>query len=151
MRVFSLLLFLFWLILIFVLSHQPGDVSSETSRFLTDFFLTILNFFNIQIDGEVISGFVRKMAHFWLYFVLGLLTLNVIIQYQIENDLKKRIILAFLFCFFYAITDEIHQIFVPGRSAEISDVLIDSFGSSFGIFCFVKFRKICYYQNRREK
>ena len=32
-------------------------------------------------------------------------------------------------CFLYACTDELHQLFIAGRSAEIKDVLIDSFGS----------------------
>ena len=34
--------------------------------------------------------------------------------------------------FLYACTDEIHQIFVPGRSAQFRDVLIDTLGASFG-------------------
>ena len=37
------------------------------------------------------------------------------------------------YCVFYAAIDEIHQLFVPGRSGEIKDVLIDSCGSFIGI------------------
>lgn len=41
--------------------------------------------------------------------------------------------LALLICVLYAISDEIHQHFVPGRGAQVKDVLIDSAGASVGI------------------
>ena len=50
----------------------------------------------------------------------------VIVDYK--NN-KKLILYSMLICFLYACTDEFHQLFVYGRSAEIKDVLIDSFGS----------------------
>ena len=40
----------------------------------------------------------------------------------------------FLICFLYSISDEIHQMFIDGRSSEKFDVLIDTIGSSFGVF-----------------
>ena len=139
-KTISLILFIFWLGLIFYLSHQPSEVSEETSRIFVDFFVKALNFINIQVEVETLSFLVRKMAHFFLYFVLGVLTLNLVQQYQIYADLKSQIVLALLFCVFYATTDEIHQIFIPGRSGEISDVLLDSLGSISGIFLMVKWQ-----------
>ena len=41
--------------------------------------------------------------------------------------------IAFLLAVAYAISDEIHQFFVPGRSCQIKDVLIDSCGAAVGI------------------
>ena len=52
---------------------------------------------------------------------------------------------AFVFCFLYACSDEVHQLFVPGRSGNIIDVGIDSIGSYFGILFFY-----IYYQLRRK-
>ena len=40
----------------------------------------------------------------------------------------NKIIIPILIAIFYAILDEVHQIFVPGRSPSIGDVLIDSVG-----------------------
>lgn len=48
---------------------------------------------------------------------------------RIKYTLAMSIFLSFL----YACTDELHQIFVPGRSAQFRDVLIDTLGASFGI------------------
>ena len=60
------------------------------------------------------------------YFILGILSFLVVKDYSIN---KKLIIYSLLICFLYACSDEFHQLFVYGRSAEIKDVLIDSFGS----------------------
>ncbi|MBB1503242.1 VanZ family protein, partial [Candidatus Saccharibacteria bacterium] len=52
---------------------------------------------------------------------------------KITLDLiKYSLFMSILLSFLYACTDEIHQIFVPGRSAQFRDVLIDTLGASFG-------------------
>lgn len=48
------------------------------------------------------------------------------------GPLKYALAMSILLSFLYACTDEIHQIFVPGRSAQFRDVLIDTLGASFG-------------------
>ncbi len=48
------------------------------------------------------------------------------------GPIKYTLFMSILFSFLYACTDEIHQIFVPGRSAQFRDVLIDTLGASFG-------------------
>jgi VanZ family protein len=45
----------------------------------------------------------------------------------------RSILLALLLCILYAISDEVHQIFIPGRSGEIRDVIMDIVGSSVGV------------------
>ena len=52
----------------------------------------------------------------------------------------KVILLAFLICGLYAISDEIHQLYVQGRSGQVSDVLIDSSGALVGILSIVAIR-----------
>lgn len=56
------------------------------------------------------------------------------------NALRRRgvtgissIIFSLLICILYAISDEIHQVFVPGREAQVKDVIIDSGGAAVGI------------------
>ena len=48
------------------------------------------------------------------------------------DPIKHPLVISIIFSFLYACTDEIHQIFVPGRSAQFRDVLIDTLGASFG-------------------
>lgn len=80
---------------------------------------------------EKYTHIVRKTAHFTIYLILGLLVSALLKQYNLTT--KQIIIYSILICMIYAITDEIHQIFVSGRSGEIKDVLIDTCGSTIGI------------------
>ena len=49
------------------------------------------------------------------------------------NSVKYALAMSIFLSFLYACTDELHQIFVPGRSAQFRDILIDTLGASFGI------------------
>jgi len=71
-------------------------------------------------------------------------TLSILIFYAIRNY-KYTIITAYL----YAITDEIHQYFVPGRTCKITDTFIDLIGISIGLLLLKKL--LSYYQNRQNK
>ena len=81
---------------------------------------------------------IRKIAHGSVYFILAILVCFSLSNYNL--DIKKFIIISFLICFFYSISDEIHQLFVLGRSGEIKDVIIDSIGSFIGIMIFKRIR-----------
>ena len=51
----------------------------------------------------------------------------------LTNLIKHPLIMSIFLSFLYACTDEIHQFFVPGRSAQFRDILIDTLGASFGV------------------
>ena len=131
-----------WMIIIFLMSHQPGEISSNQSELV----LKIFSFIGIELNdyfGELATFIVRKAAHFSEYMILFLLAYNVT-RYYI-NTTKARLFLI-IFVFIYACTDEIHQYFIPGRSMAFKDVLIDTCGGVFGyiiidIFSRAKFRK----------
>ena len=76
--------------------------------------------------GEFI---VRKCAHMFSYCILAILLFMSVY----EDNIKKAIIIAFLGTFLYACSDEFHQLFIPGRSGEFRDVMIDSTGGIIGI------------------
>lgn len=57
------------------------------------------------------------------------------------NGVKDILKLSILICMLYACSDEIHQLFVSGRSGKVLDVCIDTFGSLMGIFIYNKLRK----------
>lgn len=114
----SLLLVILWMIFIFVMSSFDATSSSNQSNFIVDIITSIINI----KDTELLSLIIRKLAHFIEYFILGILVINFITRYD------KKIIIAILLCIIYATSDEIHQIFVPGRSCQITDIMIDSLG-----------------------
>lgn len=74
---------------------------------------------------------VRKGAHLTEYAVLGMLLLG---SWNFSDISKKRAsIFSWVVGTLYAATDEIHQLFVPGRSGQLTDVMIDSLGVLMGI------------------
>lgn len=127
----SLILLILWMIFIFVMSSFNANESSNQSGIIVNFISSI---FNIS-DTKLLSLIIRKGAHFTEYLILGILSINYIIKY------KKNIKYSYLMCIIYAISDEIHQLFVPGRSCQILDVIIDCLGAVIGIILIIKFVK----------
>ena len=65
-----------------------------------------------------------------IYLVLGFVTYLAVPR---AWPLRKKVLFVLLLCCFYAITDEWHQSFVPGRGPEVRDVIMDTLGSSMGM------------------
>ena len=118
--------------LIFIMSSFNSTESSNQSNFIVDIISNILNINNI----EILSYIIRKLAHFTEYLILGILVYNAV------NSYNKNMYIAIIICIIYAISDEIHQLFVPGRSCQILDITIDSIGSTIGIFILSYIKKI---------
>ena len=76
---------------------------------------------------------IDKVLHFAAYALLGAFFLRALKTTRIKNNLKLVLILSVLFSSFYGISDEIHQYFVPCRSADHMDVLADLLGSIMGV------------------
>lgn len=132
-KIISWLAVILWMGLIFYLSHQPASVSSEISSglltYIMDFIENRTPF--VMADNETVHYFFRKGAHFSAYFMLGILSL-IALEKNYPHPMKAGIG-AFLICVLYAMSDEVHQLFIPGRSGEVKDVLIDGTGSFVGI------------------
>lgn len=129
-KIVSIILMIIWMVFIFVMSSFDSVESGSQSNFIVDI---IVNIFNID-NVDLISLIVRKAAHFMEYLILGILVSNVFNIYG-----RKRYI-GIIVCVLYAVSDEIHQLFVPGRSCQIFDMIIDSLGSSIGtlVLCLIK-------------
>ena len=121
------------MVIIFVLSAQDGNDSGGTSGGLTEFLLAV---FGVDVGSlseaefTKIEAFVRTAAHFSEYALLAFLYVFLFDTYKIKRIFS--LIFAVALSAFYAVTDEIHQIFVPGRAAEISDWLVDVSGALTG-------------------
>ena len=134
-KVFSWTLVILWMALIFYMSHQPATKSSELSSGITVIISDIIQkvVTDIKLNQDSLSHIIRKSAHFLEYMVLGVLVVNSLLDTDTDKPKPRLIFLAILMCILYAISDEIHQIFVPGRSGQVSDVLIDSLGGLAGV------------------
>lgn len=130
--VLSWLAVLLWMGLIFCLSAQVADESARLSSGVTQIIVNIINgiFPKVRIDINSFGFVVRKLAHFICYLVLGLLVLNALKSSSVHG--YKRILLSAIICILYAASDEIHQLYVPGRGGQIRDVFIDFSGSVSG-------------------
>ena len=78
------------------------------------------------------KSFVRKTAHFFMFCGLGFLAVCTIRSYYGRPHIRVYAS-AWLFCIFCAVCDEFHQLFVPGRGAQLSDVCLDSAGALTGV------------------
>ena len=123
-----------WMGLIFYLSAQPAKNSTLQTNIVVDIIYKIYsNIFNDKVDFITFNSFlfkpVRKIAHFLEYTVLGMLA------YINFKDLTKKntIVISIVFSVLYAISDEIHQMFVPGRYCALLDMFIDACGATLGI------------------
>ena len=132
---------------IFCLSNQPAVDSTELSDgFISNTIGNVYKLFNRNISSEELNEIkikythpVRKMAHFTIYMILGILVTLLVREYNVS--FYKCLIISLLVCLLYSISDEIHQLFVLGRSGEVRDVLIDTSGSFIGIYIFNKLFK----------
>lgn len=125
-KILSWIFVLLWMIVIFILSHQPAEDSGRLSFGLTEI---IARF--IRVDSGILEHIIRKYAHFSEYFILGILAAIALNNYKMPKAITFFISLGI--CVLYAVSDEIHQLYVPGRSGQAGDVLIDSLGGLLGI------------------
>ena len=103
-RVLNLALIVTWMALIFMGSSTP------------------------QADVPKQVSQVAKVLHLIEYAVLGFVVLPFV------SRSKSPWAYAVAVCFAYAASDELHQLFVPGRNGMATDVLIDTVGASVGSF-----------------
>ena len=133
------------MIIIFVHSAMPADVSSQESSFLEGIVAKLF-----QLDADTASFVVRKCAHFLEYLALGMSMMffadglrrrgrddaasdDTSDTYSGKYISLRRILLVFGCAVLYAVSDEVHQSFVPGRSCELRDMCIDAAGILVGI------------------
>jgi VanZ family protein len=142
-KILYLSAFVIWIVVIFILSAQPKEESNALSMKVTEVVTEkvipdkVVKEKDFNMDR--LNNVMRTHAHFLLYMVLGILTLNLLGAVGVS---KYRELIALLICIIYAMTDEFHQLFVPGRGAQITDVLVDSSGALVGILIVFVVKKV---------
>lgn len=132
---------IFWMSIIFFLSHQPGSQSSELSLTFVEPLIEAVEKISPEagVYIEEFHTYVRKSAHFIAYLILGILSVNALKASGVQRF--RKIFIAFVICLLFAASDEFHQLFIDGRSGEMRDVLIDSAGALVGIGIYSVTRK----------
>jgi VanZ family protein len=101
--------------------------SDNTSHFIIPFLRWLMPHAS-QDTLELLHHYIRKCAHFTEYLLLSLLVLRGFRAGRTTGPNWKWALWSVLVIVAYASFDEFHQSFVPGRTALVSDVMIDSTG-----------------------
>ena len=148
LRGFLIVLLVLQMWIIFGFSGQDGETSGTISRRITETITknikSIQNLEKAEKEKVLkqIEHFIRKLAHFSLYTVVGFLLMSLLSTYKFKH--KNRIYISFGIGLMYAISDEIHQSFIPERTPMISDVCIDTCGVITGIIILLVIQFIWY-------
>lgn len=126
------------MVMIFLFSAETGAQSTKTSNGVTKLIIKIIkpDFDSLPKEERAeyfskAAHYIRKIAHFSEYFLLGLFSSLLLVSVFRAINKKPGIFVVIppVFCFLYAIFDEGHQHFVGGRAAQFTDVLIDTSGA----------------------
>lgn len=112
---------------IFYFSSKTADASTEQSNVFVEWLKSLFG------SSELWVFIVRKSAHILEFAGLSFL-LNFALLYTRG---KKSVLISLAVSSLYALSDEIHQIFVEGRSCEFRDWAIDTFGAVLGALGFL--------------
>lgn len=157
-RIITAVLILLLMGTIFYFSAQEAVESDKTSNG----FIAVLckmpffRFSSLSIEEQAekaksLSFVVRKAAHLAEFAALGFLCSLFAVSYGFKFFFFA---LGYGTAVFYAATDEFHQLFVEGRSAQLSDVCVDAVGALFGVIaawlvCLAS-KKLIKRKNRRK-
>jgi len=125
-----------WVVMIFGLSRAPYS-SASSARFLS----MVLDWLSISVLSQNLvpmNNLLRKSAHLMEYAVLAVFLYNSLKPVGNPSWSRKAAFWALVASGSYSITDELHQLFVPGRHASLFDCLIDTTGAFLGLFVLSK-------------
>ncbi len=136
-KTISIILLLLWMTVIFMFSSSGSVKSNNTSGQVISSAISVKDKVTSketkpEAKKKIVKKLnysVRKSAHVFEYFVLGVLALNVFDAFNV----KRKVLFAIILCVLYASSDEFHQLFT-GRTASVTDVLLDSAASIVGIY-----------------
>lgn len=136
------------IIFIWIHSLAPADKSSQESANVLNFLNRILT--KLQLNADLTDFIVRKLAHFLEFTAFGAVFSATYIIYT--NQLVKNIPNMLFILLAVPVIDETIQYFSPGRSPQVSDVLLDFGGCVTGlIFTSLVFIAIKLLKKKKEK
>ncbi|MBE6589079.1 MAG: hypothetical protein E7643_02760 [Ruminococcaceae bacterium] len=152
LRTFLLVLIILNMTLIFLLSAENGEKSTQTAEkvesAVVDTFLPNADKESVEYSLTIdryLTVFLRKFAHVLEFASLGALILVFILTWHRSPLLSAAISLSLTLL--YAISDEFHQFFISDRNASVTDVLIDMAGALGATLIIL----LCVYLHKRKK
>ena len=137
-KIFKIILVITWMIIVFYFSGQKGEKSGNTSRRITETIIQAVSNRSLEENEKLIETadkVIRKLAHYTIYTIGGLLIINY--ADTTEKSKKEKVLGSIMFGTVFAVTDEMHQFFVSERSARIFDVGIDTLGVITGVIIYL--------------
>ena len=142
-KIIGITLILIWMMTVFIFSNEKATESKVTSRKVTIAIVQAISGKDISDNENLlvsVDKIVRKLAHYTLYTVGGVLIISF--AYTMDKTNKEKILYSLAFGICFIITDEVHQLFVPGRTGRLLDVGIDTLGIITGILIFLIIKKM---------
>ncbi len=151
-RSLFLILTIICCLLIFLNSAADSEASEKQSGTITDVLAPVVIPDYIQLSPDEqetqkdeLGQLVRKAGHCLEFMALGLCSFSFCLTFKKKNNQERTLFSAFLFAltfsFLYAVSDEIHQIFVPGRACEFEDIVTDTMGILCGMLVLAGFMR----------
>ncbi len=137
------------LVTIYHFSDQPAKKSSSTSHSVTKKITKPLTKNKSPKEKKKIeekwNDRLRTIAHFSMFFLLGLFLMSAMMtSFSHRKSLVYLFVLTLILVLIYALSDEYHQSFIPGRSAQFIDIVVDFSGGLIAsgiLFIIFKFKK----------
>ena len=104
------------------------------------FYLSSLSFKAGSPGGSSIYSILYHILIFFLFALFLQISL-------VKGEYRALILISLLIALFYSATDEIHQLFIPGREGSIKDVMLNSVGIT---FAFMIYSISLAYRSKRE-
>ncbi len=132
---------------IFTMSLADASTSTKESSWVLNLLNGFLEFFGLSFRFS--HGFVRSLAHFLEFGLLGFLSYFFVLTY------KKKLFVCLsaplLFTLLIATVDEIIQLFSEGRAFQFTDILTDISGGALAIlFAWVLSSMVTHIKNKKE-
>jgi VanZ family protein len=122
---------LLWAAIIFLFSANP-----DPYRFLPAAWRSAVPL--PTVSDSSLAEWIGQLMHFIEYLVLAFLISRAL--YKTSGASTKIPALVILISMLFALSDEIHQLFVPGRAFQVIDLFIDFLGSLFGVYIYSRLK-----------
>ena len=160
MKKIFIILCIFWMGFIAYNTSQTGESSNNRSVSITEGIINktqsvINNNVNNNDNSSIIRNddyfikklnkYIRKFAHGFEFLVLSLIIFSTLKSFNLKN--RECIIYTLFIVLLYAVIDEYRQLYIPGRTSSVRDVVIDFIGGIVGVIILqfiISFKKIIY-------
>ncbi|MCB2289981.1 VanZ family protein [Clostridium sp. CS001] len=128
-----------WLAVIFYNGTRQGEVSQKSSKEIVKVISRFINISPATMERASIkfsnaNYYVRKNAHFFQYLILSILICSVARQLKLCKS--TQIFLVLFLLLFFSVADEFIQGYIPGRTSNVFDIIIDFSGGVLGMLIF---------------